>query len=91
MLRRVRRSGSALLGFINHLLRADLRRSPVYRGIANVIIAWLLGTLMLAALTPLIEARGHTVPRWATWTIFAASLLATVLLRWRRWEHSPLR
>ena len=86
MLDWARRFGSTLAGWLDHLLRSDMRRSPVYRGIANVIIAWLLGSLVLALLAPLLEARGHPLPGWAALTIFAGLLLLVFVLRRRRPE-----
>ncbi len=83
-----RRFGSTLAGAIDHLLRSDMRRSPFYRGIANVIIAWLLGSLVLALLAPLLEARGQTLPVWGALSTFAVALLLVFVLRRRKRTHS---
>jgi hypothetical protein len=87
MLKWPRRFGSALAGWLDHLLRSDMRRSPFYRGIANVIIAWLLGSLVLALLAPLLEARGQTLPGWVALSIFAVALFLVFVLRRRKRTH----
>lgn len=79
-----RRLGAALLGFLNHLLRSDMRRSPFFQGVATVLIAWLLGSLVLVLLAPLLEARGSLLPRWATATVYAVTLTLVFLVRRKR-------
>ena len=87
---RPRRFASAVSGGIAHVLRADMRRSPFYFGVATLIMAWLLGTLALALLAPLLEARHLTRPSWLPWGVFAASLVIVFLLRRKKWgRHLP--
>lgn len=89
MLNWPRRFGTTVTGWLEHVLRSDMRRSPFYRGVANVLIAWLLGSLVLALLAPLLEARGQRLPGWAPSTIFAVTLLLVFVLRRRgRTRHT---
>ncbi|HVL66757.1 MAG TPA: hypothetical protein VM364_05790 [Vicinamibacterales bacterium] len=69
---------------LDRALAADLRSATAPRALIRAAIGWLAGSLVLAALVPLLAARGASLPRWAAWLIVLGAVAIALAPGFRR-------